>query len=107
MSVGSPARGKAKKAGQAVTSSNALSDIARSQMKISLAKIFDGIDGLREACGNQRNFTIDGRLVGDLGEIVAAQEFAIILDDRQRADHDTKTEDGRNVHDCHRQRVST
>ncbi len=44
-----------------------------------------------------RRFTIDGRLVGDIGEIIAATEFDVTLDEVGRAEHDGKTRDGRLV----------
>ena len=37
----------------------------------------------------QTAHTIDGRLVGDIGEVIAALEFDVVLDDRQ-PDHDAK-----------------
>jgi hypothetical protein len=44
-----------------------------------------------------RLFTIDGRLVGDLGEVIAALEYDVTLDDVSRPDHDCTTPGGRNV----------
>lgn len=44
-----------------------------------------------------RRFTIDGRLVGDIGEIIAATEFDVTLDEVGRATHDGVTGSGRNV----------
>ena len=38
-----------------------------------------------------RNFTLDGRLVGDIGEVLAAQHLEITLDDTQRRGHDGYT----------------
>ena len=38
-----------------------------------------------------RNFTLDGRLVGDIGEMLAAQYLELILDDTQRRGHDGVT----------------
>ena len=61
----------------------------------ALRLIFQGI-GMLQACDpSGRQFTIDGRLVGDIGEVVAARVFAITLDKRSRKDHDAKTADGR------------
>ncbi|MDI1269479.1 MAG: hypothetical protein PSV40_10330 [Polaromonas sp.] len=48
-------------------------------IKESLALIFQGIEGLKEQFPNRR-FTIDGRLVGDIGEVIAALEYDIELD---------------------------
>ena len=44
-----------------------------------------------------RRFTIDGRLVGDIGEIIAALEYDVILDDVTKPDHDGRTTNGRRV----------
>ena len=46
----------------------------RESITEGLALIFKGIDRLREAFPN-RAFTIDGRLVGDVGEVIAALEY--------------------------------
>ena len=35
-----------------------------------------------------RSFTLDGRLVGDIGEVLFAQHFELTLDDTQRSSHD-------------------
>ncbi|HCI13576.1 MAG TPA: hypothetical protein DFK12_06355 [Gallionellaceae bacterium] len=42
-------------------------------------------------------FTIDGRLVGDLGEIITSLEYDLTLYDVQAATHDGETSDGRKV----------
>jgi hypothetical protein len=62
----------------------------------SLALIFEGIRRLGAAFPH-RAFTIDGRLVGDVGEVIAALEYDLLLDSVQRADHDAVTPDGRLV----------
>jgi hypothetical protein len=63
----------------------------------ALKLIFQGIELLQNNCFHNRKYTIDGRLVGDIGEIVAAREFDIILDTRSRKTHDARTRDGRDV----------
>jgi hypothetical protein len=62
----------------------------------SLGLIFRGIEALNKAFPN-REFTIDGRLVGDIGEIIAGLEYGVILDDVAQRDHDGHTVDGRRV----------
>ena len=62
----------------------------------ALALIFEGISQLQKAFPN-REFTIDGRLVGDIGEVVAALEYDIRLHDTSQPDHDAETKDGRRV----------
>ena len=61
-----------------------------------LALVFQGIRELRSTFGH-RKFTIDGRLVGDIGEIVAEIEYDLILDEKSRKTHDARTPEGRDV----------
>lgn len=61
-----------------------------------LQHIFRGIELLKTAFPT-RAFTIDGRLVGDIGEVIAALEYDITIDDVSRATHDGVTSDGRLV----------
>ena len=61
------------------------------KQKLALQRIFEGINILRENCPHGRSYTIDGKLVGDIGEIIAAREFEIELDARPRARHDART----------------
>ncbi len=42
-------------------------------------------------------FTIDGRFVGDLGEVIAALEYEVELHQISQARHDATALDGRNV----------
>jgi hypothetical protein len=62
----------------------------------ALAAIFASIEQLREAFPG-KEFTIDGRLVGDIGEVIAALEYDIKLYEIQQADHDGETLDGKRV----------
>lgn len=68
----------------------------RESITEGLALIFKGIDRLREAFPN-RAFTIDGRLVGDVGEVIAALEYDLTLDMVSQPDHDACCSDGRLV----------
>ncbi len=61
----------------------------------SLALIFQGIHSLRSTFPG-REFTIDGRLVGDIGEIIAAIEYDLVLDEKSQPGHDA-TSFGRRV----------
>lgn len=64
----------------------------------ALSKIFEGVEDLKEAFKEQgRKFTVDGRLVGDIGEVIAATYYDVELDDTQGAGHDGKTSNGRLV----------
>lgn len=62
----------------------------------SLALIFQGIARLRAEFPT-RKFTIDGRLVGDIGEVIAELEYDLRLDETSRAGHDAESCDGRQV----------
>jgi hypothetical protein len=62
----------------------------------SLELIFYGIELLREAFP-WKSFTIDGRLVGDIGEIIATLQYDIELYEVQKANHDGETSNGRKV----------
>jgi hypothetical protein len=44
-----------------------------------------------------RHFTLDGRLIGDIGEVLAVQHYAITLTTTQTAVYDAVTADGRKV----------
>ena len=61
-----------------------------------LSLIFQGVARLQEAFP-ARAFTIDGRLVGDIGEVIAALEYEVDLDPVSQPDHDASTPDGRLV----------
>ena len=63
----------------------------------ALRLIFEGIDRLRSAFPN-KEFTIDGRLVGDIGEVIAALEYDLELFDTLHEGHHGKASDGRLVH---------
>lgn len=68
----------------------------RKAISYSLALIFQGIEGLRNAF-KDRQFTIDGRLVGDIGEVIASLEYDIALDEISQPGYDGTTSDGRRV----------
>lgn len=67
-----------------------------SEITSSLEQIFVGIARLKAAFPH-RAFTIDGRLVGDIGEVIAAIEYDLTLDEVQRPRHDARTSDGRHM----------
>jgi len=58
--------------------------------------IFTGINELKEMFP-EKKFTIDGRLVGDIGEIIASLDYEVELFPVQKADHDGITPDDRKV----------
>jgi hypothetical protein len=63
---------------------------------LALEKVFTAIDALRKAYP-KRSFTIDGRLVGDIGEVLAEINYDIELYKTQKPKHDAETPDGRKV----------
>lgn len=70
--------------------------MSQDAIKDALKMIFDAIERLKEAFPN-RAFTIDGRLVGDVGEVIAALEYDLKLHEISQPTHDATTSDGRNV----------
>jgi len=70
--------------------------MSQDAIKDALKLIFDAIERLKEAFPN-RAFTIDGRLVGDVGEVIAALEYDLVLHEISQPTHDATTSDGRNV----------
>jgi hypothetical protein len=71
--------------------------IKQKTLSESLALIFKGIKGLRDTFNNTRQFTIDGRLVGDIGEVIAANEYDIVLDNTSQPNYDGTSHNGRRV----------
>jgi hypothetical protein len=71
-------------------------DAKHQTIREALNLIFQGIRRLEDAFPNRR-FTIDGRLVGDIGEIIAELEYDVLLDEKLRPGRDGVTSDGRNV----------
>ncbi|MBV8659962.1 MAG: hypothetical protein JO142_19250 [Burkholderiales bacterium] len=61
-----------------------------------LALVFQGIERLKSEFPS-RKFTIDGRLVGDIGEVIAERDYDLTLHEVSQPDHDAVTTDGRNV----------
>jgi hypothetical protein len=70
--------------------------MTRAAITEGLRLIFQGIAYLEKASPHLP-FTIDGRLGGDIGEVIAAFEYDVVLHDVSQAKHDAVTSDGRNV----------
>jgi hypothetical protein len=70
--------------------------MSRQAINDALRLVFEGIDQLKAAFP-KRSFTIDGRLVGDVGEVIAALEYDVVLHENIQPNHDATTSDGRNV----------
>jgi len=69
---------------------------SRKEIATALSSIFEGISHLKDSFPS-RQFTIDGRLVGDIGEVIAALVYQIELDDISQPRHDGTTINGRRV----------
>lgn len=65
-------------------------------IKDSLNKIFDGIQQLRKSFP-KKEFTIDGRLVGDIGETIVERDYDVILYKKLVKNYDGKTSGGKRV----------
>jgi len=65
-------------------------------MKEALRKIFDGINQLRKAVPI-KEFTIDGRLVGDIGEAIVQRDYDVTLYGKLIEGYDGVASDGRLV----------
>jgi Family of unknown function (DUF6998) len=63
---------------------------SRQTITEALEMIFQGIAHLKDAFPH-RAFTIDGRLVGDIGEVIAAIEYDVLLDNVSQPGHDGQT----------------
>jgi len=70
--------------------------MSRQAISDALRLIFEAIEQLKSAFP-KRAFTIDGRLVGDVGEVIAALEYDIVLHDVSQPTYDATTSDGRHV----------
>ena len=69
-------------------------------MEITIPKAIKQLLQITEQLHNEypkRRFTLDGRLVGDLGEVLAEVEYDIELYDGLQKHHDAKASDGRQV----------
>ena len=66
------------------------------QIAGALDQLFDGVSKLQAAFPG-KPFTLDGRLVGDIGEIVASLHYQITLNEGLTKHHDAVADDGRNV----------
>lgn len=65
-----------------------IDDAVKSMLKI--------VDELKKTYPKKK-FTLDGRLVGDLGEILVEEFYDIILHENIKAKYDGETSDGKNV----------
>ena len=62
----------------------------------AVEQLLQVVQNLREVYPKKR-FTLDGRLVGDLGEVLAEQEYDLQIFEEIRKHHDALSSDGRSV----------
>ena len=62
----------------------------------AVRKLLEIVDALHRRYPKKK-FTLDGRLVGDLGEVLVEQNYELTLFDGQEKHHDAITHDGRKV----------
>ena len=68
-----------------------MADIAK-----HIEKLLAEVDALKELHPIKK-FTLDGRLVGDIGEVLASQKYKLTLKQGLQARYDADTDDGRKV----------
>ncbi|MGK9419267.1 DUF6998 domain-containing protein [Pseudomonas cedrina] len=66
------------------------------QIEQALKGLFAAVSMLQKAYPG-KPFTLDGRLVGDIGEVVASLSYGLTLNEGLTKHHDAVTDDGRNV----------
>ncbi|GFM60373.1 hypothetical protein PSCICG_15330 [Pseudomonas cichorii] len=66
------------------------------QIAGALEELFGAVSKLQTAYPG-KPFTLDGRLVGDIGEVVASLHYRIKLNEGLTKHHDAVCDDGRNV----------
>jgi len=67
------------------------------KIAIALQNIQKAVDALVEVAGHkQKRFTLDGRIIGDIGEILAAYYFDISLTENQKKGFDAVINSGAN-----------
>lgn len=69
---------------------------SKNTIEDALTKIFSGINQLKDAFPHKK-FTIDGRLVGDIGESIVQRDYEIDLYQGLAIDYDGETPCGKKV----------
>ncbi len=75
---------------------NDQTEIQKREISENIRAIFEATVSLHGAFSKKR-FTIDGRLVGDIGEVLVELDYDLILFDKQMKDYDAVTPDNRMV----------
>lgn len=71
-------------------------DILRKAI-IKLHEIVDGLNNKLPRINGKPRFTLDGRLIGDIGEEIASVVYQIVLYEKQVPEHDGETRDGKRI----------
>ena len=72
-----------------------LSDERLGRIRELIQRLYSTVSELEKECETeQRKFTLDGHLVGSIGEVVAAYAFGLELLRSSSRDHDAKSDDG-------------
>lgn len=70
--------------------------VIQGQIELALKGLFEAVSMQQKAYPG-KPFTPDGRLVGDIGEVVASLAYGLTLNEGLTKHHDAVTDDGRNV----------
>ncbi|MNG10465.1 hypothetical protein D3C84_939360 [compost metagenome] len=73
-----------------------MDQVIQRKIEDALKGLFSAVSMLQEAYPG-KPFTPDGRLVGDIGEVVASLAYGLTLNEGLTKHHDAVTDDGRNV----------
>lgn len=73
-----------------------MDQVIQRKIEEALKGLFSAVSMLQDAYPG-KPFTPDGRLVGDIGEVVASLAYGLTLNEGLTKHHDAVTEDGRNV----------
>lgn len=73
-----------------------MDQVIQRKIEEALKGLFSAVSMLQEAYPG-KPFTPDGRLVGDIGEVVASLAYDLTLNEGLTKHHDAVTRDGRNV----------
>ncbi|AZE48242.1 hypothetical protein C4K04_2569 [Pseudomonas chlororaphis] len=73
-----------------------MDQVIQRKIEEALKGLFSAVSMLQEAYPG-KPFTLDGRLVGDIGEVVASLAYDLTLNEGLTKQHDAVTRDGRKV----------
>lgn len=71
--------------------------LRRITIRAALKQLLNVVGRLRSAYGDRKAFTLDGRLVGDIGEVLVEEAYSVELLEGLHKQHDARTRGGRLV----------